>query len=266
MFYSFFPPVAERSSLLHDLDPRVKTVSIFAFVTLTSTMKFLPFLAGAGTFVWILALLSRVPASYLLKRVLWTVPFGIFLIVIFPFFTPGVPLFEVNTPFFDLAVTGEGVKRALIFFLRVFTAVSALALLTATTGFRELMNALKELRLPHILVGLIEFTVRYIFVLAEELQRMKTARKARSFDEGKSLLDRRVLRILGCLTGVLFMRSYERGERVFYAMLARGYTSRTDGLSRRALCTKDVCIGAGIFLFALSLRLIEMGGHLWQIS
>ncbi|HOV78892.1 MAG TPA: cobalt ECF transporter T component CbiQ [Bacillota bacterium] len=260
MFHSIFSPVAARSSLLRNMDPRVKAVSIFAFVALASTMNFLPFLVGAGAFVWSLAGFSRIPATYLLKRVLWTVPFGFFLIAIFPFFTPGVPLFELNAGFVSLAVTGEGMERALVFFLRVFTAVSALALLTATTGFRELMNALRDLRLPHILTGLIEFTVRYVFVLAEELQRMKTARRARSFEQGGSLLDRHALKTLGCLTGVLFMRSYERGERVFYAMLARGYAGGTGELNRRALCTKDVCIGAGIFLFALSLRLIEMGG------
>lgn len=257
----FFAPVPCRASMVHKLDSRVKVVAIFSFVALTSTMNSLPFLAPAALFLLALAGLSRIPASYFLKRLVWIIPFGGILVLIFPFITPGVPLFEFKAGFISLAASDEGIKRAAVLFFRVFTAVSAMTILTATTGFRELMNAFKELRVPYILVSLIEFTVRYIFVLVDEVQRMRTARRARGFEGGGSLLNRHALKTIGQLIGVLFIRSWERGERVYNAMLARGFSGQIGAVSAKNPCVKDICVGAGIMLFALSLRLIEFGGQ-----
>jgi len=260
----FTVPVG-RTSIIHKLDPRVKVVAIFSFVAFTSTMSSLTVLAAAALFVLALAGLSRVPAIYLLKRLVWVVPFGGILVLIFPFITPGAPLFELKAGFVSLAATAEGVNRAGTFFLRVFTAVSALAVLTATTGFRELMNAFRELRAPHVLVALVEFTVRYVFVLADEAQRMRAARRARGFDGGGSLFNRHAVKTIGQLIGVLFIRSWERGERVYNAMLARGYSGQVDRVSGRIPGVRDICAGAVIPIFALSLRFIESGGQIWLI-
>jgi len=255
-----------EASIIHKLDARVKVVAICSFVALTSTMNTVPLLATAVLFLLFLVGIARVAAWSFCKRLLWMIPFGGMLVVLFPFITPGVPVFEFKTGLFTLTASGEGITRASVLFFRVLAAVSALTLLTATTRFRGLMAAFKELRAPCLLVSLIEFTFRYVFVLTDELQRMRTARRARCFKGGGSLLNRHVFKTTGQLVGVLFIRSWERGERVYNAMLARGYSGEEVPVAGRSLCKRDLCMGAGILIFALSLRLLEIGGQVWQMS
>lgn len=262
----FFEPAVRQNSIIHKMDSRIKVVAIFSFVALTSTMNYLPFLAAAMAFILILAGVSRLPAAYLAKRLVWIIPFGGILVLIFPFITAGVPVFQIKAGFISLAASDEGIRRACMLFFRVMTAVTALSILTATTGFRELMTAFKELRIPGIMVSLMEFTVRYIFVLLDEVQRMRTARKARGFEGGGSLLNRHAVKTIGQLIGVLFVRSWERGERVYNAMLARGFSGQLGEASGEVPCARDICVGAGILVFILSLRLAEFGGQIWQIS
>ncbi|MCL6639206.1 MAG: cobalt ECF transporter T component CbiQ [Firmicutes bacterium] len=265
MFDLFYHP-GENTPFMYRLDPRVKLISVFSFVALVSTMASLPLLSTAAVFVLGLALFSRLPGLLLAKRLLWVLPFGGILVLIYPFVTPGSPAFTLNFGVFSLVATGEGTGRAAVLFLRVLTAVSSLTVLTATTRFRDLMDALKGLKIPVVLVQLIEFTVRYIYVLMDEVQRMRTARRARCFDEGKSLFDRRTFSTIGQLVGVLFLRSLERGERVYNAMLARGYGGELPAAREFALPAGDVFWGAGVLAFAVVLRIIEFGGTVWQIS
>lgn len=255
-----------KPSIIHNLDARVKVVSICCFVALTSTMNVVPLLATAVLFLLFLAGVARIPARYFFKRLMWMIPFGGILVVIFPFITPGVPFFELKAGLFTLTASMEGLTRSAVLFFRVLAAVAALSLLTATTGVKGLMAAFKELRVPCLLVSLIEFTFRYVFLLTDEVQRMRTARRARCFVGGGSLLNRHVFKTTGQLVGILFIRSWERGERVYNAMLARGYSGQAGPVAGRGFCKRDLCLGAGILVFALSLRLLEIGGQLWQIS
>ncbi|BAF59836.1 ABC-type cobalt transport system, permease component CbiQ and related transporters [Pelotomaculum thermopropionicum SI] len=271
VFYNFMEgffavPGAKWTSAVHKMDARVKVTVVFGFVALTSALNSPLALAAAATFLLLLAVFSRMPACYLLKKLVWIIPFGGIMIVIFPFITPGAPVFELKAGFIALTASDEGVKRAGTLFIRVFSAVLALSILTATTGFRALMDAFRQLRVPPVLVALIEFTVRYMFVLADELQRMRTARAARCFDGGGSLVNRHVIKTIGQLVGVLFVRSWERGERVYSAMLARGYSGQVEAAAGRALCFKDVWAGVLILAFVAGLYLIELGGRIWQIS
>lgn len=256
----------EDASIIHNLDARVKVVAICSFVALTSTMNAIPLLATAVLFLLFLVHIARIPARSFFKRLIWMIPFGGILVILFPFITPGVPVFEFKTGLFTLTASGDGITRASVLFFRVLAAVSALSLLTVTTGFSGMMSAFKELRVPCLLVNLIEFTFRYVFVLTDEVQRMRIARRARCFERGGSLLNLHVFKTTGQLVGVLFLRSWERGERVYNAMLARGYSGQAGPVACRGFCTKDLCLGTGILVFALSLRLIEIGGQVWQMS
>lgn len=255
-----------ESSIIHTLDVRVKVVAICSFVALTSTIKSIPLLGAAVLFLLFLAGIARIPIMDFFKRLIWIIPFGGILVVLFPFITPGSPVFEIKTGLFTLTASGEGINCAVVLFFRVLTAVSALSLLTVTTGFSGLLAAFKQLRVPSLLVSLIEFTFRYMFVLTDELQRMRNARRARCFEGGGSLLNRHVFKTTGQMVGVLFVRSWERGERVYNAMLARGYAGQYRPVTGRSLHIVDLCLGAGILVFALCLRLIEIGGYVWQIS
>jgi cobalt/nickel transport system permease protein len=103
--------------------------------------------------------------------------------------------------------------------------VLASLLLAATTEPRDLLAGLERLRVPAQLVQIMGFMVRYLDVVTDELRRMRTARESRGF----TARDPRHWPVLARCAGALFIRSFERGERVHLAMVSRGH----DGSARR---------------------------------
>lgn len=139
--------------------------------------------------------------------------------------TPGPAWVEV----LGVRVTESGVLRVIAIVLRSWLAAQAVALLILTTPIADLLSALGALRVPKTLVAMIALMIRYLSVLHDEATRLLRARSARSaaregFRAGGTLLWR--AQITGGMVGNLFLRSLERSERVYAAMLARGYTGQ----------------------------------------
>ena len=118
----------------------------------------------------------------------------------------------------DRATAGLGVVLLSIL-IKNSLAIVAMLLLSAVTSFHTLLAALRKLGLPRVLVATLAIMERYRFVLAEELHRMATARRARSF-RGRGTFS---FGLAGGLIGLLFLRAFERAERVHGAMVARGW-------------------------------------------
>lgn len=252
------PMQTEKS--LFSVDPRVKLVAIFGFVAVVSSLTSVPFLAAAAGIMAVLALVAGIAPGRLLGRIALVLPFTGFVLVLLPFVVPGQAVFSLNLGLISLSATDQGLDRAAILSLRVLGAVLAINVLTASTSFSDLMRALKELRVPGVFVQVLEFTVRYIYVLGDEVKRMKTARKSRCFSEGRTLLDMNTFRTLGVLVGVLFVRSWDRGERIYSAMLARGYSSEEGPVTAAVRPGwTDICWGMGVLAVAAGLRLFESG-------
>jgi cobalt/nickel transport system permease protein len=93
-------------------------------------------------------------------------------------------------------------------------------LLTSTTKFTSLLKGLERLKVPKIFIMIISFMYRYLFLIVDELQRMERAKKSRTFGKAGRL---RIIKTLSNIAGVLFVRSYERAERVYLAMCSRGF-------------------------------------------
>lgn len=219
------PVCTQRDTPLTRMDPRIRVVSVFAFVALVSSLTSRPLLISAVGLITALALWSGMGPGYLLRRIALVLPFAGVVLMVFPFAVPGEAVFGIHLGLFDLSATEQGISRAAILSLRVLAAVMAVNMLTATTSFSDLTRALRGLKVPAVFVQVLEFTVRYIFVLADEVQRMRVARKSRCFRAGRSLFAWSTFRALGQLVGVLFIRSWDRGERIYCAMLARGYSA-----------------------------------------
>jgi cobalt/nickel transport system permease protein len=98
--------------------------------------------------------------------------------------------------------------------------------LGASTPWLELLRGLQRLGMPADLVATLRFMERYVHVLGDELRRMTTARRARSFTRRRGL----PWALLASLVGMLLLRSFERSERVHSAMLARGWDGTLRGL------------------------------------
>jgi len=159
---------------------------------------------------------SRVPPTYLLKRSVVELPF-VFFALLLPFVATG-PQTEV----LGVSVSQHGLEAGIALLVKGTLGVLASLTLAATTEPQELLVGLERLRLPVQLVQIMAFMVRYLDVVTGEMQRMKVARHARGFNARNP----RHWPVLARSAGALFIRSYERGERVHLAMLSRGYTGR----------------------------------------
>jgi cobalt/nickel transport system permease protein len=128
--------------------------------------------------------------------------------------------------------------------------LSAVVLSTSTTA-RELLRGLEKLHLPKLMVQIAAFMLRYVNVISDEMERMKVARESRGFI-AKGIKD---WKVIATAASALFIRSYERGERVHLAMLSRGYTGVLPHDQSEGAPLKTWLQGLALPLFALSILL-----------
>jgi len=166
---------------------------------------------------------SRVPPLYLAKRMVIEVPFALFAVLV-PFFATG-PRTEV----LGLSVSEPGLVAAAGLLMKGTLGVLASLTLAATTEPADVLRGLQRLRMPDLIVQIMGFMVRYLDVVTGEMSRMLTAMRSRGCDPRSP----RHWPTLARSLGALFIRSYERGERVHLAMLSRGYTGTLPGTSHR---------------------------------
>lgn len=203
-------------SRVHRLPPHCKLAAVFAFVLVVVATPREAYWAFGGYAVLLAAVaaVARVPWGFVAKRLLIEIPF-----VLFAFLLPFVATGE-RTEVLGLSVSVPGLLGAWNILAKGTLGVAASVLLAATTELRELLVGLQRLRIPPMLVQIASFMIRYGDVIADEMRRMRVARESRGFAA-------RGVRSWGPLArsaGALFIRSYERGERVHLAMVSRGYT------------------------------------------
>ena len=248
MKHGFLDRYSDLGSFIHKLDPRTKVITTFAFilvVALTPPPRWQAF-ALYFALIAVLVLLSKIPPLYVLKRSLVIVPFVLFIAIFIPFLKPGELSGSYNIWIWQISHSGLLILWNVV--IKAWLSVLSLILLSATTKFAELLNGLEQLRLPKVMVMILSFMYRYIFVLVDEVIRMKQARDSRSFG-GKRTWQ---LKTIGNMVGTLFLRSYERGERVYGAMVARGFEGQTRTLSRPHFRMADLYF-AVVFLICLAL-------------
>ena len=217
-----------HSSPIHKLDARVKLILTLAFIIF---LNLTPVGAWPATILFLtlsisMAIVSRLNLAFLLKRSLIALPF---FLAAFPLIFSGKPpTFPIHIlPNWIIYYSPAGLQRFITIALKAWISVQAAILLTATTRFPAILTALQQMKLPRLWVTVIGLMWRYLFVITEEVTRMLHARSSRSAAApgkskgGGSLLWR--ARVTGNMAGSLFVRSIERSERVYAAMLARGY-------------------------------------------
>ncbi|MGC0331436.1 cobalt/nickel transport system permease protein [Streptomyces sp. SAI-170] len=202
-------------SPVHGLPPHTKLVAAFAFVVVVvSTPREAMWAFGLyAVLLACVAAYARVPAGFLLKRLLIEVPFVAFA-VLMPFVAEGE-----RTEVLGLSLSVSGLWGAWNVLAKGTLGVAASVLLASTTELRELLLGLQRLKLPPLLVQIASFMIRYGDVITDEMRRMRIARESRGF-EARGV---KHWGVLAKSAGALFIRSYERGERVHLAMVSRGY-------------------------------------------
>ncbi|MBJ6639052.1 cobalt ECF transporter T component CbiQ [Streptomyces sp. DHE7-1] len=202
-------------SPVHALPPHTKLAAAFAFVVVvvSTPREAMWAFAVYAVLLALVARLARVPAGFLLKRLLIEVPFVAFA-VLMPFVAEGERVQALG-----LSLSVNGLWGAWNVLAKGTLGVAASVLLAATTELRELLLGLQRLKLPPLLVQIASFMIRYGDVITDEMRRMRIARESRGF-EARGV---RHWGVLAKSAGALFIRSYERGERVHLAMVSRGY-------------------------------------------
>lgn len=254
----------EGTSLIHRLDPRVKLLGTLAFILVVTNIPargWPAFLLMAGLAL-LLVRLAEIPFLEALKRSSIALPFAGVVALSIPFTRAGIVLWQMRLGVWTLSVTDAGLALFLSVVVKAWLAVLVSGLLVATTPFPRLLRAMRALHVPPALVATISFMYRYLFVLVDEAMRMQTARDARSVGPGRTVGWR--ARVLGGMIGSLFIRSYERSERIYAAMLSRGFAGEIRSMDHMTWQKRDWLAGLswmGFMLAAFVLGRLISGGR-----
>jgi cobalt/nickel transport system permease protein len=205
-------------SPIHRAPAHLKLVALVAFmlvVVATPREWFAAYAVYLGVLLGVVAI-SRVPSLYLAKRMVIEVPFVVFALLV-PFVATGP-----QTDVLGIGVSEPGIVAAFALLAKGTLGVLASLTLAATTEPTDILRGLQRLRMPDLVVQIMGFMIRYLDVVTADLGRQLTAMRSRGCDPRSP----RHWPALARSLGALFIRSYERGERVHLAMLSRGYTGR----------------------------------------
>jgi cobalt/nickel transport system permease protein len=213
-----------RPGGLHAAEPHVKLAATLLFVlavVATPREAFWAFGAFAGMLA-VATAAARVPPGFVARRMIVEIPF-----LLFAFFLPIVGQGE-RVEVLGWSLSQSGLWAAWNILAKATLGAWASILLAATTQIPDLLDGFRRLRTPRVITAIMGFMVRYLDVIVGEWNRMRVALRSRGYRP-------RNLRQAGALaaaSGVLFIRSYERGERVYLAMLSRGYDGEMPDLDR----------------------------------
>lgn len=202
-------------SPLHRLPPQCKLLAAFLFVLAVVSTPREAFWAFAvyAVLLAIVATISQVPLTYVLRRLVIEIPFLAFAI-----FLPIVGRGE-RVEVLGVSLSVAGLWAAWNIVIKGTLGVAATIVMASTTPVASILHGLEHLRVPKVFVSICAFMIRYADVITGEMHRMRVARESRGHDPRWIWQAKAV----ASSAGALFIRSYERGERVYLAMVSRGY-------------------------------------------
>lgn len=230
---------------MHQLPAHVKLLALLTFMLIVvATPREAIWAFGAyALMLVVVAGVSGIGGGFIVRRMVVEVPFLVFAVLL-PFIATGPRIDVLGIP-----LSENGLWGAWNLIAKATLGVVASILLAATTEPRDVILGLQRLRVPQTLVQIMAFMVRYIDVIGDEMQRMRIARESRAF-EAKGLGQ---LKIVAHAAGALFIRSYERGERVYLAMLSRGYSGSLPAFDAPAADARAWAIGATLPIAAATI-------------
>ena len=266
MHIHFLDPYQPRPSLVHRLDPRVKFVLTLAFILATALTPpgAWPIYILLFSLVLSLEVLSELGVGAVLRRSSLALPFVLAALPVIVT-VKGLPLLSLPIGPWTLTVTLEGVERFASVAAKSWLSAQMAIVLAASTPFPDLLLAMRAIKIPRLLVAIIGLMWRYLFVLVDEALRLMRARQARSGHPatpgtraGGSIAWR--ARVTGGMAGNLFVRSFDRADRIYAAMASRGYDGEVRAFAIPPITLAQWSVlGAGIMV----LILLVVGGYLF---
>lgn len=239
MEHSYIDEYSRIKSFIHNLEPRIKLISFFALIVsiIFTRPAAMPAFGAYAMLIFLLVFLSKIPLMLVLSRSFSVIPFILIMSIFIIFIKPGEPVWEFSLGIFKLSITNEGLAMFLNIAAKAYLCSLSMLLLMLSTNFLNLLKALEKLRVPSILIMIISFMYRYLFVLEDELMKMRRAKDSRTIAGSRWFHARALANMLG----VLFVRAYERAEDVYLAMCARGFDGGIRTIYDYKLRIKDLC-------------------------
>ena len=241
MKHSYLDRYSNLNSPIHRADPRLKILVALFFVLsilLTDSGNLLEF-AIYGLIIASLVIISRIPPLFILKRSLMIVPFIVLISLFLLFDRTGL----------SAEYSGEVLFRGIV--IKSYLAILVLTLLSSTTTFPSLLQGLQRLKISKVFILLLSFMYRYIFILVDEAMRITRGKRSREFGAGKW----QQIKSTAPLIGILFIRTYERGERVYSAMCSRGFDGTIRTLNTIRLRMAETMVGFALVTIIILVKI-----------
>ena len=210
---------SQGGSFLHRLDPRVKIIVIIIFSVVVAVTDRYKSLSFALLFAIVLVIMAKLKAREIIFRLVVVNSFIFLLWLILPFTLSGIIIYSIGS----LNISLEGINYAFLITLKSNTIVLASLVLLSTSPIFNLVHALSHLHFPDKLIYLFFFTYRYIQTIHSEYVRLNNALKIRGF---KAQTNFHTYRTYAYLVGIMLIRSYDRSQRIYNAMLCRGFKGK----------------------------------------
>lgn len=217
--------IASGDSPIHRLEGRVKLISLVLIIVycVFASNLFVPIILE----IYLLAImyLSKISFFNSFKRVLFLLPFGGMIIVFQPFIHPGNVLWSYSW----LQISDVGLNFAILLLVRLIVCLTAIVILSSVSPVQQIVTSLRKLKMPRELAMILSIMVRFLFVFIDELETIKKSQKSRNFDIHSKLTPYRWrLKQVGYGIAMMFLKSYEQGERTYQSMISRGFSEHSD--------------------------------------
>ena len=240
---------AEGTSYFHKLDPRVKLVALLPYIFVIALMHDIKYPALALLISATMILITQINMKKLLSRLVVVNLFLLLLWLFLPFSYPGNEAFRVG-PFI---ATREGFLFALSISLKANAIVLSTIAILGTSEVFSLAHALVHLKVPNKLVYLFFFFYRYISVLHDEYTTLRRAIRVRSFSPKTTV---HTYKTYAYLVGMLLVRSYDYSQRIYNAMLCRGFTGKFPIITHFHMHSRDYLFSG--FMFSVTIIMVVL--------
>lgn len=213
-----------QDSVLHNVDSRIKLIVLVLIIlfAVTST-NYIVFLV-LEAYLLLLIYVSGISLKDAIIRVLLILPFGLFIAIFQPFIQPGDVLYTLP---FGIHVTLQGLQFAQLLLSRLVISITSIVLFSYITPMKDIAEAFRRLHMPNEFAMIFSLFVRFLFLFYDELNTIRHAQASRCFSMTNKTPYLWKVKQMGYLFLMMFLRAYDRGEKVYSSMASRGYNSES---------------------------------------
>lgn len=249
-----FDELASKQSPIHNLEGRIKLITsiLIILICVTSKELFIPIILE----IMLLIILKIANLSYIdsAKRLLMLLPFGGAIIIFQPFIQPGNIIWSYSW----LHITDFGLNWAILLFIRMIVCLTTIIIYSSTTPLQEMASSFRKLKMPRDLAMILSIMVRFLFLFIDELTSIRKSQKSRNFNiHSKNTPYKWRVKQVGYTIGMMFLKSYEQGERVHRSMVSRGFSDASEMFDEKKSPEKsDYAFIISIILIIIILEII----------